>query len=271
MQGNESDYKPYKIFSKQYENISKPSKIVYEPNGEKNSPIARDLQTACYASVKKLKEYLVEFMMKNDYDIKFGENYIFCVCESGNEKQVMLTAHLDTVQNPRGAQVIYVERKDNKHYLWSPHGIGGDDRCGIVAIKRLIERGLRPTVLFCDKEEKGGLGSEEFCSDYVGKLNLNCIIELDRKGNNDLVFYDENNREWKEYLTKLTGWKEAGGSFSDICNLYDFGCASVNLSVGYYKQHTTDEYIVLEDWENGIDVTERIIKSIDKKWEHQQA
>ncbi len=246
----------------------KPYKVIIQPYGEKNSPIARDLQALCYMSVKKLKKSLVDFLIKKEYDVEFGNDYIYARCETSKEKEIMLTAHMDTVQNPRGAGVIYVSKCNDKHYLWSPNGIGGDDRCGVLAIKRIIEKGYRPTILFCDKEESGGAGSEEFSEKYAGKIDLNCIIELDRQGSKDLVFYDEDNEEWQKFLVELTGWKKARGSFSDICKLYDLGCASVNLSVGYYHQHTKDEYIILEELENSISITEKIINSVHKKWEH---
>jgi hypothetical protein len=34
--------------------------------------------------------------------------------------------------------------------------------------------------------------------------------------------------------------------------LFDFSC--INLSVGYYDHHTADEYVILEDVENGIKI-----------------
>ena len=271
----EIEYKPYKVIAEHSEEINFKEissrlcrRMGIIPYGEIGSKIARDLQALCYSSVNKLKKYFMEFLKNNGYSLDLGEDYLFAYYKGAKEENVMLTAHLDTVQNQKGAKVIYVSHINNKHYLWSPNGIGGDDRCGILVIKRLIEKGYKPTVLFCDKEEIGGVGSREFNEKYKDKLNINCIIELDRKGNDNLVFYEENNKEWKNYLTNLTGWKEEVGSFSDICNLYDLGCASVNLSVGYYNQHTKDEYIVLEDLENSIFITEKTMNSIDRKWEH---
>lgn len=250
---NKNDYKPYRT--------------VKVPNGEKNSEIAKDLQFFCFCTVKKLANILYKWMQNQGYNVEVGKNYLYFEQE-GKYKDILLTAHIDTVQDKKGAGEIYVEYKNNKHYLWSPKGIGGDDRCGILAIKRLIEKGYKPSVLICDKEETGGDGSEEFCRKYKGKTNYKCILELDRQGSNDLVFYDEDNSKWKKWLEKITGWKEANGTFSDICNLYDLGSASVNLSVGYYHQHTKDEYIVLEELENSILVVEKIITSITKKYKH---
>lgn len=269
-----NNYKPYKVIAEEnYEKKSKTSRnILYRkkglmPYGEINSRIARDLQGICYSNVKKLKMFITEILDNAGYSITFGEDFIYAYCGGAKEEKVMLTAHLDTVHNPKGAKIIYVDFFNYKHYLWSPHGIGGDDRCGVLAIKRIIEKGYRPTVLFCDKEESGGLGVSEFSNEYNGKLNLNCIIKLDYNGYNNLVFYEDNNEDWKQFLKNLTGWKEEKRSFNNNYNPYNFGCASVNLSVGYYNQHTKDEYIVLEDLENSICIIEKIMNSVDKKWE----
>ena len=248
----------------------KPYKMIIEPKGEKDSPIGKAFQWLCYLRTKKLKDEIVKFMLRKGYKIETGKDYIYCTCEGSKEKRVMLTAHIDTVQDKRGAKVIFVNKnkKDGKHYLWSPYGIGGDDRCGIYAIFEIVSQGYRPTLLFCDKEESGGDGSIEFAKVYNGICNPNCILELDRKGNNELVFYEEDNEEWQEFLIDLTGWEKSTGSFSDICNLYDLGCASVNLSIGYYNQHTKDEYVIWEDLENSIEIVKLIIDNIDRKWDH---
>ena len=240
------------------------------PKGEKNSLVGRDFQRVCFASVKKLKKMIAKFMVNKGYTIKRGKDYIYCYCKHSKMQNIMLTAHIDTVQGPKGAGVIYTQEEKKKHYMWSPYGIGGDDRCGVYAIFKIISKGYCPTILFCDKEENGGVGSDEFAKDYKDKLNLNCILELDRKGNNDLVFYEEDNKEWQDFLIKLTGWEKADGSFSDICNLYDLKCASVNLSMGYYKQHTKNEYVVWEELLNSIDIVELIINNITQRWEHKE-
>ena len=54
---------------------------------------------------------------------------------------------------------------------------------------------VKPWLLFCCDEEVGGLGAKAFCIAYQQHLlpneldGLKFIIELDRKGKHDAVFY----------------------------------------------------------------------------------
>ena len=54
---------------------------------------------------------------------------------------------------------------------------------------------------------------------------------------------------------------EVYGSFTDICEIAPVvGCAAVNLSIGYYKAHTTSEYTVLSEMERSIQEACKILE-----------
>jgi len=42
--------------------------------------------------------------------------------------------------------------------------------------------------------------------------------------------------------------------------LFNFSC--INLSIGYYDHHTANEYVILEDVENGIKIGREMIASL---------
>ena len=132
---------------------------------------------------------------------------------------VMLVAHLDTVHRE---PVKTICRSDNGNILMSPQGIGGDDRCGVYALVTAHERAaVKPWLLFTCDEEVGGVGASAFCAEYdKGKMpkglsSLKAIIEIDRKGRDDAVYYDCANTDFESYITKK-GFKTQFGSFSDI-------------------------------------------------------
>ena len=78
------------------------------------------------------------------------------------------------------------------------------------------------------------------------------LIEIDRKGANDAVYYDCDNPDFEEYITGK-GFQTALGSFSDISLLApELGVAAVNLSSGYYAPHTLHENIIRTQLENVI-------------------
>lgn len=44
--------------------------------------------------------------------------------------------------------------------MWSPQGLGADDRAGIFAIIQIIKSGLRPHIILTTDEEVGGVGAD---------------------------------------------------------------------------------------------------------------
>ena len=90
---------------------------------------------------------------------------------------------------------------------------------------------------------------------------LKYIVELDRKGSNDAVYYGCGNKEFEDYVTSK-GFKTAYGSFSDISVIApELKIAAVNISSGYYNAHTQHEYINIEQLNI---VIARIIEMIDE-------
>ena len=154
------------------------------------------------------------------------------------EIPVLLVAHLDTV-HPEPPEIICYS-KDGR-YMMSPQGIGGDDRAGVYMILQIL-RQVNCHVLFCEDEECGGRGASAFTKSGI-LPDVNYIVELDRKGENDAVYYGCDNQDFREYVAEF-GFREAFGSFSDISILAPFlKTAAVNLSTGYYNAHRNHEMI----------------------------
>jgi len=169
---------------------------------------------------------------------------------------VMLIAHLDTVHEKPIRDICL---SADKNILMSPQGIGGDDRCGVFALVKVYQSAqIKPWLLFCCDEEIGGIGAKKFCLAHhqlqlPNELdNLKFLIELDRKGKNDAVYYRCANLDFEEYITGK-GFKTAQGSFSDISLIApELNIAAVNLSCGYYHAHTRHEYINRSHLDNTI-------------------
>lgn len=163
------------------------------------------------------------------------------------EAPILLLAHLDTVHRD---PVQVIRKKQGGNILTSPQGIGGDDRCGVYALVNLYEQAeQKPWLLFTCDEEIGGVGAKAFADAYRKKRfpraleDVKMLMELDRKGSRDAVYYGCDNETFEEYITGK-GFQTAFGSFSDISVVAPaMGIAAVNLSIGYYHAHTTDEYI----------------------------
>ena len=170
---------------------------------------------------------------------------------------VMLVAHLDTVHEE---PVRHICQTKDGNIIMSPQGIGGDDRCGVFALMKVYDlTGGLPWLLFTCDEERGGLGADAFCLAYRrGHLppeldDLKFIVEIDRRGANDAVYYDCDNPYFEAYVTDK-GFTPAHGSFSDISYIApELNVAAVNLSSGYYNAHQLSEYINRAELEHTID------------------
>lgn len=210
----------------------------------------------CRKTQAQLKNGLA-MAMKERYDVVIeADGFIF----AKGTVPILLVAHMDTVHATEPTEIIC---EDNK--ISSPQGIGGDDRCGIYMIKQIIKR-HHCSVLFTEDEEIGCVGAEKFINHPIANhLKFNYIVELDRRGNNDAVFYDCDNPEFTEFVCRY-GWEDAWGSFTDISTVAPFlGVAAVNFSCGYYNAHTTDEYVMLDEMENNI---ERVCMMIEDTTEN---
>ncbi len=163
---------------------------------------------------------------------------------------VCLVAHVDTVhQRPPKFNEIMID----KGMVCAPTiGLGADDRAGVWAILKILHEGLRPHVLFTDEEERGCQGAREVCK-YLDRewieddrLDIRCLIQMDRRGEKDSVFYDcTGNKEWIAWVNSF-GFEKAWGSCTDVRILSPaWGVASVNLSTGYYHEHSQHHFMVV--------------------------
>jgi hypothetical protein len=179
--------------------------------------------------LKTMRQFLKKYYKNN---VMATKEWILC---EGNIP-VMLVSHMDTVfKTP--PKKIYHDTKEN--ILWSPQGLGADDRAGIFAIIKILEAGFKPHILLTTKEERGGLGVLSFLRTFItSPFDLKYIIELDRRGEDDCVFYGCGNEEFEIFVEDY-GFYTDWGVYSDISDICPrWGIAGVNLSVGYENEHT---------------------------------
>ena len=209
-----------------------------------------------------LKKFLNE-KLSQKYDEVYNEDGFLYAQGS---TPVLLVAHMDTVHKQTPSEI-----KCDNGKISSPQGIGGDDRCGVFMILEMIEK-YDCSVLFTEDEEVGAIGAEKFVRTKLAQClvsSFNFIIEFDRKGNNDAVFYGCNNPEFEEFVTQKF-FKTNIGSFSDISIIApELKVSAVNLSCGYYNAHTKEEYVVWDEMMKVIDETSWLLDNMeDVKYEY---
>ena len=204
----------------------------------------------------ELKNYLYDYLLEKNMQPIYENGFLYA---KGNIP-ILLVAHMDTFFSILPNEIVYDEKND---MIYSDNGaLGGDDRCGVYAIMNILEK-YKPHVLFTDDEEIGGLGAREAVR-KIEKPDVKYIIEFDRKGSNDCVFYDCDNSRFIKYIQSF-GFKLDFGSFSDICILSDaWKIASVNLSSGYYNEHTFNEYIKFNELTNNINRVKHMLDNVNR-------
>lgn len=229
----------------------------YLKDSKRNPNRNKEFEKILKMTQKNLKNYVKIKLENMGYDTRFCEGFVY----GKGELPVLLVAHLDTVHTEVPYQMIY---KDD--YLFSPQGIGGDDRCGVYMILQIVKE-LKCHVLFTEDEEIGCVGASIFSTTgYVELLKdkLNYIIEFDRRNATDCVFYDCDNPDFESFIHKASGnyFKTAWGSCSDISYIAPaLKTAAVNLSCGYYQEHTLQHYINLKEMNMTIEKAKQIIQT----------
>ena len=203
-------------------------------------------------SQERLKQALEAELITSEYTVQKQKGFLY----AEGSTPVLLVAHLDTVHRALPETICY---SADGAVMMSPQGIGGDDRAGVYMILRLIQS-VHCHVLFCEDEETGGCGARAFTKSGIVP-DVNYIVELDRVGNNDAVFYQCRNRQFELYINSF-GFQTAFGSFSDISILAPhLNLAAVNLSTGYYHAHQPGEYVRLDKVEELIDRVEKLLQT----------
>ena len=205
----------------------------------------------CMMTQGEVKAYMEKYLSSKGYETINEDGFLY----AKGDIPVLLVAHMDTVHKEKCKKIYDVKGK-----LSSPQGIGGDDRCGIFIIMNLVKE-LHCSVLLCEDEETGAIGARKFTqTNYIKNLDVNYMIEFDRKGSKDAVFYSGDNKDFINFVTEATEFEFATGSFSDISVLMPAAkLSAVNLSCGYYNAHTKDEYVVYSEMMHTIEAATALI------------
>lgn len=203
--------------------------------------------------LKTMNTYLKRFYNK----VTYTKDYVYAI----GDIPITLVAHVDTVFKEKPEDVFYDRVKN---VLWSPQGLGADDRAGIFAIINIVKSGLRPHIIFTTGEEMGGLGAQVLTyREPKPFAEMKYIIQLDRRGKDDCIFYECDNVKFVEYI-KSFGFHEEYGSFSDISELCPtWRIAGVNLSIGYKNEHSLIEILYIDYFLSTVEKVKKMLKDVN--------
>lgn len=194
------------------------------------------------------------------WDVERDEVGNVIISHGDADVRPVLVAHLDTVHDITGALTLHTLGR--KLYAMDAVsveqiGVGGDDKCGIVAAIAVAEHLPAFRLLFCVDEEVGCEGSRAIDLCHVADASF--LLQADRRGSSDFVHRigslslqsDEFKKAVKPLL-KSHHYAPSIGMMTDVEALVDRGagvCAA-NLSAGYHNPHTSREYVDLDQLDN---------------------
>ena len=176
------------------------------------------------------------------------------------EDRVLLVAHADTVYDDipgYQASIKYSEGVYSSNLQNA--GIGADDRAGCALLWELSDLGH--SLLITSGEEKGCIASRAIAELYPGLMDeLNghqFMMQFDRRHARDYKCYDIGTDAFRAYIEANTGYTEPDRKASTDIRVLARDICGVNLSVGYYNEHTPQETLVFSEWFHTLETVRR--------------
>jgi di/tripeptidase len=224
---------------------------------------------------EKIEHYVDEHM--NVYAIKQekepGKDFYFpCVVSHTDTVHNIETINIREEMKPNTAGELKLSLKAYND-AGKPTGIGGDDKCGVFACLKLLKELPYLKAAFFVSEETGCHGSKVADSNFFS--NVGYVIQFDAPENwmvTETCFGARLFDRESEFFKKCDKILVEGMNntqqymthpYTDVYALktkFDFAC--INFSIGYYDYHTKNEYVVVEDTMNGIEMGRKMIESL---------
>jgi putative aminopeptidase FrvX len=238
---------------------------------------------------ERMVAYIANWLLENniEYHIDIYNNIYATKKEQEVPKDFYypcVIAHTDTVHNIDTINVREENLRNAQNQLklslkaynneGSPTGIGGDDKCGVFACLTLLKELPYVKAAFFVSEETGCHGSRKADPEFFSNVGYgiqfdapeNWMITEQCFGN---VLFDRDSDFFEKCDKVLTegmvneDMRYMVHPYTDVYALsdkFDFSC--INFSIGYYDYHSPQEYVVIEDVYNGIEMGKQMIESL---------
>lgn len=173
----------------------------------------------------------------------------------------MTTKSKDTTVDKEGliyASVDIINDKTKK-ITEAPCVLGGDDKVGVYILCRMIDKGIPGRYIFHVGEERGCIGAKYIATDTPDRLkHMRRAIAFDRAGYTDVIAWQRGSRCSSETFSKelakalnATGAIPPHSQFvdnvrgvsTDTAEYTHLVSECCNISIGYFNNHGSDEYV----------------------------
>jgi hypothetical protein len=190
------------------------------------------------------------------------------------ESRTLFSSHLDTVHRGDGWNLIVFGVQDQMYRTDARNGdvLGADDAAGVWVMVQMIQHRVPGVYVFHIGEEFGGVGSEAMRIEGFDILErCDHAVAFDRKGTSSIITHQGMGTRCASSLFAKTLAQEMGridplmimepddtGVFTDTANYTDIIPECTNISVGYYREHTTEESLDINYLQRLAEVCTRV-------------
>jgi hypothetical protein len=227
-----------------------PRSFIFSPKDIRNTFISLVTETYPMGYEEELLPLITPGLTKD----KYGNYYIIV----GNSPDTAFTCHLDTFYSTKDKINLLGYKKDGDDFITSDGKLplGADDKAGVCIIMYMIDNNIPGVYWFFMGEERGTIGSKNVAnnlSDYKFMNNVRKIISFDRRNYYSVItsqlgvsscshefassLCDELNKHNSMNLNL-----DPTGVSTDSANFIGIIPECTNISVGYFNQHTNEEF-----------------------------
>ena len=194
-------------------------------------------------------------------------------------------AHTDTVHVVNENLTVIQEELKGKVTLrgidgvsGKPSGIGGDDKCGVYLALEMLNTLPNVKIALFVSEEIGCKGSMYADPEFF--KNVGYAIQYDSPEGDSMsltlmgrYLYNQES----DFSTKVKGLITEHGiknwayhPYTDVWQIMEkFNIACLNLAAGYYRYHTENEYVVVDEVQNGFELGLKLVEQLgENKYEN---
>jgi di/tripeptidase len=213
------------------------------------------------------------------YTDKIGNIY---VTKGKAEWYPCFVSHTDTVHkvNPN-FKVVQLEENGRviltgiDKETMKPSGIGGDDKCGVYLCLEMLDTLDNVKAAFFVSEEVGCVGSRQADPEFF--KNVGYAIQYDSPEGDSMSMTLMGKQLFgkkSEFGSKVGGLITEHGithwerhPYTDIWPLMEkFGFSCLNLAAGYHRYHTANEYVVIDEVQNGFELGLKLHKTLGENF-----
>ena len=232
----------------------------------------------CSRDEVRMIEYLRKTLTENGYEPTVDEWGNIYVTKGTAEWYPCFIAHTDTVHKVNENLLIIQEEMNDEVILRGidktnnrPSGCGGDDKCGVYLCLEMLDTLPNVKIALFVSEEIGCKGSMHADPEFF--KNVGYAIQYDSPEGDSMsltlmgrYLYNQTS----EFSEKVGGLITEAGiknwayhPYTDVWQIMEkFNIACLNLAAGYYRYHTDNEYVKVDEVQNGFELGLKLIEQL---------